>query len=99
MNCYPGYFDPDQLYDLESDLYEQVNLYPSMEGSEVVEALKAALGSHLKSFGHPFSLDPVPFMQSKEYIGLTGNNLAFDIYSIPWLSRDHGAIQWPPETE
>jgi arylsulfatase A-like enzyme len=98
MNCYPHYFDQDQLYDLQSDPYELENIYPSMEGSEVVEALKAALGSHLKSFGHPFSLDPVPFMQSDGYVELTRRNLAFDIYTIPWLNRDHGAIQWPPES-
>ena len=98
MNCYPHYFDQDQLYDLRNDPYELENLYPSMEGSDVTEALKLALKDHLRSLGHPFSLDPIPFLQSREYIELTGTNLAFDIYTIPWLNRDHGAIQWPPET-
>jgi hypothetical protein len=70
-----------------------------MADSDVVISLMSALNSHLKSFGHPFSLDPIPFMQSEEYLGLARKNLAFDIYTIPWLSRDHGAIQWPPETD
>lgn len=99
MNSYPHYFDQDQLYDLQSDPYELENIYPSMADSDVVISLMSALNSHLKSFGHPFSLDPIPFMQSEEYLGLARKNLAFDIYTIPWLSRDHGAIQWPPETD
>jgi arylsulfatase A-like enzyme len=99
LNCYPHYFDQDQLYDLQRDPYEQLNLYPSMSASEVSEHLKNALGDHLRSFRHPFSLDPIPFMESAAYNELTRNNLAFDLYTIPWLSRDHGQIEWPPEAE
>jgi hypothetical protein len=40
---YPGYFDPDQLYDLRADPYEQRNL----AGEPAHEEIRAALGRKL----------------------------------------------------
>jgi arylsulfatase A-like enzyme len=97
MNCFPCYFDQDQVYDLENDPYEQENLYAKMQDTEEFKILKAALEKHLGSFDHPFNLSPIPFMGTTEYKELTKKNLEFDLLSIPWLSRDHGFITWPPE--
>jgi arylsulfatase A-like enzyme len=99
MQFFPAYFDQDQLYDLESDPYEQENLYREMADSEKVNEMKIQLTGHLESFSHPFPLEPDPFMNSPAYRELTGKNLAFDIYTIPWLNRDHGEMVWPPENK
>lgn len=99
MHAYPGYFDQDQLYHLTNDPYEQENLYNTMRDSDKLKVLKAALEAHLESFDHPFDLTQIPFLETGEYRELTGKNLEFDLSSIPWLSRDHGFITWPPEQE
>ena len=99
MNGFPCYFDQDQAYNLEDDPYEQENLYSQMRDSEELRGLKAALEEHLESFAHPFDLTQIPFLETEEYRKLTEKNLAFDLLSIPWLSRDHGFIIWPPEED
>lgn len=99
MQCYPHYFDQDQLYDLQADPFEQHNLFGSDAGNKVIAALQAALESHLKQFDHPFSLTPNPFMETPAYRQLVERDLAFDIYTIPWLNRDHGLLKWPPEMD
>ena len=99
MNGFPCYFDQDQVYNLEDDPYEQENLYSQMRDSEELRVLKAALEEHLESFAHPFDLIQIPFLETEEYRKLTEKNLAFDLLSIPWLSRDHGFIIWPPEED
>jgi arylsulfatase A-like enzyme len=99
MQCYPHYFDQDQLYDLQADPYEQHNIFNTDAGKEAVRPLREALEIHLQTFVHPFPLDPVPFMQTTAYQLLTETDMAFDIYTIPWLSRDHGMITWPPSEE
>ena len=42
----PGYFDPDQLYDLEADPGEQVNLAGNPDYREVLEKMKDLLRSY-----------------------------------------------------
>jgi arylsulfatase A-like enzyme len=96
MQCYPHYFDQDQLYDLESDPYEQYNIFGTESGQAVIEPLRTAMEAHLETFDHPFPLAPIPFMQTPQYRLLAETDLAFDIYTIPWLNRDHGTIVWPP---
>ena len=98
MNCYPGYFDQDQFYDLKEDPYELNNLYGTMTGSEELARLKRALEDHLSDFGHPFPLEPIPFLETPAFGELVKKNLAYDLYSISWLSSDHGMIRWPPDT-
>jgi hypothetical protein len=57
------------------------------------------LEEHLLSFDHPFDLAPLPFLETQKYRELAKKDLEFDLLSIPWLSRDHGFILWPPEKE
>jgi arylsulfatase A-like enzyme len=99
MNSFPCYFDQDQVYNLKDDPYEQVNIYDQMQDSEELKVLISALESHFESFDHPFDLTQIPFLETAEYRKLTEKNLAFDLLSIPWLSRDHGFIHWPPEED
>jgi len=99
MNFFPAYFDQDQLYNLENDPFEQDNICEAMTETDELKDLKDALRNHLTTFKHPFTLHQIPFMQTDEYRRLAEKNLAFDIYSIPWLNRDHGEIIWPPKEE
>ncbi|KPL09205.1 MAG: hypothetical protein AMS26_23130, partial [Bacteroides sp. SM23_62] len=99
MNGFPCYFDQDQFYNLTDDPYEQENLYNTMRDSKEFRVLKAALEAHLESFDHPFDLTQIPFLETQEYRKLAEKNLEFDLLSIPWLSRDHGFISWPPEED
>ena len=99
IHGFPHYFDQNQLYNLKEDPFEQHNLYEAMKGSGELRDLAEALEDHLQSFDHPFDLAPIPFMETEAYRELSKKNLEFDLLSIPWLSRDHGFILWPPEEE
>ncbi len=99
MQFFPAYFDQDQLYKLDTDPFEQENIYEAMRETDELRNLKDALKNHLAPFKHPFTLDQIPFMQTPEYQKLIKQNLAFDIYTIPWLNRDHGEIIWPPKEQ
>ena len=54
MKRHPGYFDADQLYDLENDPDEQVNLAKDPKYAKVVDQMKARLREYLATFPHPF---------------------------------------------
>ncbi len=97
MNFFPAYFDQDQLYNLETDPYEQENIYVNMAETDEIKELRNVLHNHLETFSHPFSLDQIPFMLTEDYKKLSQTNLSFDISTISWLYRDHGKIIWPPE--
>lgn len=98
MQAFPGYFDQDQLYDLQRDPYELNNLAGEPAYAEKIDSLKDILREHLQTFIHPFSLEPIPFLSSKRYEELQEVNRSYDLSNIPWLRRDHGGISWPPET-
>ena len=51
---FPNYFDPDQLYDLKADVFEQHNLIANPELRERVEGLKQQLDLYLKTLPHAF---------------------------------------------
>jgi hypothetical protein len=97
LQFYPGYFDTDQLYDLEIDPYEQHNLADDSKYQSDLKRMKQALTEHLLTFNHPFDLREEPFMKSKTYRKLTQKTKTIGIDYISWLPRDHGAIVWPPE--
>ena len=99
IQAFPNYFEQDQLYDLETDPYELQNLVKEPAHAEILNELKQALEEHLQTFEHPFSLEPIPFLEKERYQELQAVNRSFDLYSIPWLSRDHGGIKWPPAGE
>ena len=51
---FPCYFDPDQLYDLQSDVFEQSNLYGKPQYADIVDDLKRRLGQELRKLPHSF---------------------------------------------
>ncbi len=70
LGYFPGYFDPDQLYNLAEDPYEQTNLAGDPEQAGKLEHLRSALQDELASFSHPFGLDRISFMESDKYSAL-----------------------------
>lgn len=52
----PGYFDLDQLYDLESDPGEMINLANDPENQEVLQEMKLILGAYLDNLPGKFDL-------------------------------------------
>ena len=51
---FPHYFDPDQLYDLENDPFEQDNLIHEKDHSEQVKQLRDHLRRIQKTLPHDF---------------------------------------------
>ncbi len=96
---FPHYFDQDQLYDLKNDPYEQNNLANNPDYAEELQRLKNALQEKLNTFSHPFNLDPIPFMKTKEYEHMAQNTRDIGTDFIAWLPRDHGKIVWPPKED
>jgi len=97
MEHYPAYFQPDQLYDLQVDPYEQHNLAADPAFASVLEKLRGELARFLADFNHPFDLSVPEYMLGREYQILVRRTLAVGTGHIPWLRRDHGRIVWPPE--
>ncbi|MEM9252497.1 MAG: sulfatase-like hydrolase/transferase [Planctomycetota bacterium] len=51
---FPGYFDPDQLYDLEADPFEQFNLAADPAHRQTLVELQNELRGYLEDMPHPF---------------------------------------------
>lgn len=67
LHHHPGYFDPDQLYDLEKDPGEMRNLAGDPQHQAVLAEMKGRLRKHLESLGAPFPLEqPDPFFASPQ---------------------------------
>ena len=52
----PGYFDPDQLYDLESDPGEEVNLAKDPAFNETLEEMKQVLRQYTSTLPGKFEI-------------------------------------------
>jgi arylsulfatase A-like enzyme len=53
----PGYYDPDQLYDLKNDPKELHNLAYDPKYKNILEDLKAEMKKYIESFGDTFPVD------------------------------------------
>ncbi|MGD2175581.1 MAG: sulfatase-like hydrolase/transferase [Candidatus Brocadiaceae bacterium] len=93
--CYfPDYFQPDQLYDLSADPYEQRNLSEDPEHADVLRDLRAALAAELEQFEHPYDLAVPSFVRSEQYRRLVEKRLARGTAGVGWWPDDY---QWPPD--
>ena len=54
LKRYPGYWDADQLYDLQADPGERVNLIKDPQYAQAVAELQGRLKSWLAGFDRPF---------------------------------------------
>ncbi len=97
MEYYPAYFDPDQLYDLRNDPYEQNNLAYEEEYQDKLNEMQEKLRNYLVTFDHPYDLGDTVFMRSEKYSELVEKSRSYGTDWISWFSRDHGVLKWPPE--
>lgn len=63
----PGYFDPDQLYDIELDPYEQHNLIHDPSRARILAELRRELFAITRTLPRPFPETPAPFLSTPEY--------------------------------
>ena len=69
-NYQPHWFDHFQLYDLENDPTEQINLAGKSEYKEIETEMKAKLQKYLDNISHEYSLDKNPFYETELYKNL-----------------------------
>lgn len=82
---YPHSFDPDQLYDLESDPHEQVNRSDDPACAEHGRRLRARLREILATVpAHPFDLDDTAFLRSARYAELVAALRRRSVTAVPW---------------
>ena len=96
---YPHYFDPDQLYDLKRNPYEQNNLADDPGYKQILQGMKNQPEQILSSFKHPYNLEVPAFVKTKRFQELIEKTRSIGTDWIPWLKRDHGKIIWPPEDQ
>lgn len=98
LTHFPHYFDQDQLYDLETDPYEQNNLALQSSQAAKLAECKSVLRTYLDTFVNPYSLDTIPYMQTAEWRRKAENTRSIGTEYIEWRERDHGTIHWPPRS-
>ena len=84
MENYPGYYDADQLYDLESDPEEQHNLARDPAHAERLETLRTRLETFLKRLPHPYDLSRQEYLESKEFAELARKAREVGTDHISW---------------
>ena len=85
IECYPHYFDPDQLYDHAYDPDEQVNLANDPAYAEIYQGLRNRLQKYLESIpDHPVPLDIPPYMLSDHYKRLSRKTQAVGTKHLDW---------------
>ena len=88
-----GYFDADQLYDLENDPWEQNNLAYDPVYSEILADLKNVLSGFTQSFEHPFPVEENDYMHWDQYQDLTNKTKKMGTDRIYWWKRE---LEYPP---
>lgn len=91
-----GYFDADQLYDLESDPWEQKNLAYDPDYSDVLDLMKTKLKEFLATMDHPFPLENDVYMNSDAYREVVKSTKNTGTSQIYWWKRE---LVYPPEIE
>ena len=94
IKYYPGYFDFDQLYNLELDPFEQNNIAEA--NPEIMKKYQVELKKITDTFNHPFDYSIAPFLYTDKYNKLVEKAKLRDINTIEWYKRDHGSIVYPP---
>lgn len=87
----------DQLYNLDSDPCEKVNLADDPSYAATLKKMKDRLKAHTDTFEHPFAYDADPFHGSPEFEQCVANTKAIGTDHIPWYPNATTATRcWPP---
>ncbi len=86
---YPAYFDPDQLFDSESDPDESHNLAGDPAYADILADMKRRLQRYLNTFEHPYSLEIPAFMRSERYKALCEATRKIGTGHIGWWGKAH----------
>ncbi len=92
---YPHYFDADQLYDLEKDPYEQVNLARDPAYAGVLAEMKGILQNYVSSIGAPFDLNDTEFAETEAYKKVVKQSVNMENVPVWWPKNS----KWPPASE
>jgi len=87
IECYPAYFDPDQLFDVEADPDEQHNLANDPAYADVLDSMKRRLQRYLDTFDHPFDLEVPAFMLSDRYRELCDETRKIGTEYLAWWPK------------
>lgn len=88
-----GYFDADQLYDLENDPWEQVNLAYLPEYKNTLDSLRSILTDFCSSYNHPYPIDNDGYMQTEGYRKAVRTTKNKGTDEIKWWDRE---LIYPP---
>jgi len=96
MECYPHYFDPDQLYDHQYDPDEQVNLVDDPAYAEIYQRLRKILQRYLESIpDHPVDIEIPPYMLTDHYKSLAAKTQAIGTSHLNWWSPEYWTARPP----
>jgi len=84
---YPHLLVPDQLYDLENDPDEQVNLAGQPEYAERLKEMQDELWSILETFDHPFVREVNDFYYSEKFDLLREEARKIDMEQFYWYNQ------------
>ena len=88
IETYPHYFDPDQLFDTETDPDELHNLADDPAYAAVLADMQARLQKHTATFAHPFDLSVPDFMRSEQYQALCDETRKIGTGYLSWWPKD-----------
>jgi arylsulfatase A-like enzyme len=89
----PGYFEADQLYDLQTDPDEEYNLIDDPARADVVADLKAELKKITDTLPRPFPAEPSEFRKTDRYKKLLEQRKA-EMAAIEHYPPGHAAHIW-----
>ena len=89
IEAYPHYFDPDQLFDTQSDPDAQRNLADDPAYADVLAGMKSRLQRYLDTFEHRFDLEVPDFMRSERYRELCDETREISTDYLEWWPKDH----------
>jgi arylsulfatase A-like enzyme len=91
VRYFPHYFDPDQLYDLSVDRWEQHSLAAEAGAADRLRRMRRLLEHHLASFEHPYPLNGQPFTETAAYRALADRRVDRASNKRWW----HNDFHWP----
>jgi arylsulfatase A-like enzyme len=85
LSFYKMFYDPDQLFDLENDPWEENNLAGNSAYEETLQEMKNRMHPILEKQPHPYSLDIPGYMQTSGYRDLVQKRVDLGPEIVGWF--------------